>query len=60
MLTKQEREAARKMYLKVFDNGDGTVTGRFKIPAFARGDVEQGGACVDRTAPARHRWQYRR
>ncbi len=31
-LTKQEREAARKTYLKMFDNGDGTVTGRFKIP----------------------------
>ncbi|MBA2416530.1 MAG: DUF222 domain-containing protein [Geodermatophilaceae bacterium] len=31
-LAKQEREAARRAYLKIFDNGDGSVTGRFKIP----------------------------
>ena len=30
-LAKQEGEAARKTYLKMFNNGDGTVTGRFKI-----------------------------
>ncbi len=31
-LAKQEREAARKTYLTLRDNGDGTSTGRFKIP----------------------------
>lgn len=31
-LARDEREAARKTYLKLFGNGDGTVTGKFKIP----------------------------
>lgn len=32
-LEKEEREAARKRSLRFFDNGDGTVSGKFKIPA---------------------------
>jgi len=31
-LADQERDAARKTYLQLHDNGDGTTTGRFKIP----------------------------
>ena len=34
-LAKEDREAARKTYLKMFDNGDGSVTGRFKIPVLS-------------------------
>ncbi len=34
-LARQEREAARKVFLSLFDNGDGTTSGRFKIPALA-------------------------
>jgi len=30
-LAAEERNAARKAYLKMFDNGDGTVAGKFKI-----------------------------
>ena len=29
----EEREAARATYLEIHDNGDGTTTGRFKVPA---------------------------
>jgi hypothetical protein len=32
-LQAQEQAAARKTYLELFDNGDGTHSGRFKIPA---------------------------
>jgi hypothetical protein len=31
-LTREERAAARKTFLTLIENGDGTVTGRFKIP----------------------------
>ncbi len=34
-LARQEREAARKVFLSLFENGDGTTSGRFKIPALA-------------------------
>jgi len=32
-LAAEEREAARKTWMKLFDNGDGTFSGRFQIPA---------------------------
>jgi hypothetical protein len=41
-LARQERDAARKTFLSLFDNGDGTVSGRFKISALTAAQLTRG------------------
>ncbi|HET7355537.1 MAG TPA: DUF222 domain-containing protein [Nocardioidaceae bacterium] len=41
-LADEERAAARKTFLSLYDNGDGTVSGRFKISAFTAAQLTRG------------------
>jgi hypothetical protein len=41
-LEREERESARKTFLSMRDNGDGTVTGKFKISAFTAAQLTRG------------------
>ncbi|HEU5043937.1 MAG TPA: DUF222 domain-containing protein [Nocardioidaceae bacterium] len=51
-LTREEREAARKTFLQLHDNGDGTVSGRFKISALTSTVLTRG---LEALMSARHR-----
>ena len=43
-----EQAARDKCSLTLHDNGDGTTTGHFTVPALAAGDARQGHRCDDR------------